>query len=392
MRRFSAQYIITATGQTLKRGIITTDDRGCITSVLDTGGDLPEQLNTEFYNGIIIPGFVNCHCHLELSGMYNHLKAHTGLGEFIKTLRENRPVESTGNIRSIADSDRMMYDTGISACGDICNSSASFKIKEESHIKYINFLEVFGIDPRKAVKRIREVLDLKEEAGKYSSPSCIVPHSFYSISATLLKKIKELTTDNEITTVHFKESEQEDRLLKNAAGELMESYRAMGISPDMLHDRVPDHITGIREYITGNGNLILVHNTFAVEEDFRAAEERGHCYFCLCPGSNLYIENTLPPVYEIRKRTSAIVIGTDSLASNKNLNMLEEMKIISNSFPDIPLEEIVTWASINGAGALKIDSDYGSIETGKTPGLVLIENADIENLSLKTESRARRLL
>ena len=212
------------------------------------------------------------------------------------------------------------------------------------------------------------------------------------MSATLLKKIRELTTDNEITTVHFKESEQEERLLKNAAGELMESYRAMGISPDMLHDMVPDHITGIREYITENGNLILVHNTFAGEDDLRAAEERGNCFFCLCPGSNLYIENTLPPVNEIRERTSAIVIGTDSLASNKSLNMLEEMKIISSSFPSIPLEEIVTWATINGAGALKIDSDYGSIEKGKTPGLVLIENADLENLSLKAESRARRLL
>ncbi|MBN1387181.1 MAG: amidohydrolase family protein [Bacteroidales bacterium] len=392
MRRFSAQYIITATGQILKRGIITTDDKGRITNVFDTGGEPPELSKTEFYNGIIIPGFVNCHCHLELSGMHNHLQAQTGLGEFIKNLRKNRPGESTGEIKSIADSDKIMYDAGISACGDICNSSLSFKIKEKSPVKYINFLEVFGIDPLKAGKRIAEVINLKEEAGKYSSPSYIVPHSFYSMSATLLKKIKELTSDNEITTVHFKESEQEDRLLKNAVGELMESYKAMGIDPDMLYDRIPDHITGIREYITAGGNLILVHNTFTREEDIQAAAERGNCYFCLCPRSNLFIENTLPPVNDLREKTSAIVIGTDSLASNKSLNMLEEIKLISSNFPSIPLAELVTWATINGARALKIESGYGSIETGKTPGLVLIENADLENLRLKAESRAKRLL
>jgi len=392
MRRFSAQYIITGTGKILKRGIITTGDQGRITGIIDTGGDPPELSKTEFYNGIIIPGFVNCHCHLELSGMHKKLNAHTGLGAFIKNVRETRPQESTENAKLITEADTMMYNTGISACGDICNSSISFRIKEESPVKYINFLEVFGIDPVKAGKRISEVKELKKEADKYSSASYIVPHSFYSMSATLMKKIKELTSANEITTVHFKESEQEIKLLKNAGGELIESYRAMGISPGMLHDRIPDHITGIREYITGNGNLILVHNTFAGEEDIEAAAERGNCFFCLCPRSNMYIENALPSVNRLIDRRSAIVIGTDSLASNISLNMLEEIKIISSHFPAVPLEELVAWSTINGARALKIDGDYGSIETGKTPGLVLIENADLANMRLTAESRSIRLI
>jgi len=392
MQRFSAQYIITATGEILRRGIITTDNRGSITSIIDTGGDLPELSKTEFYNGIIIPGFVNCHCHLELSGMYKNTDSHTGLGEFIKNLREKRPQVSVEYVKAIADNDKGMYASGISACGDICNSSLSFDVKEESPIKYINFLEVYGIDPSKAEKRIREVMHLKEEAGQYSTTSYIVPHSFYSMSATLMKKIKKLTLNNEITTVHYKESEQEDRLLKDAGGGLMESYRAMGIDPGMLYDRIPDHTTGIRDYITGNGNLILVHNTFSSEGDIQAAAERGNCFFCLCPRSNMYIENTLPPINKLMEGDSAIVIGTDSLASNTSLNMLEEMKIISSNNPGIPLAELVAWGTINGARALKIDSDFGSIETGKAPGLVLIENVNLENLSLKAESRAKRLI
>ncbi len=392
MRRFSAQYIITGTGKILKRGIITTSDEGRISDIEDTGGELPELSKTKFYNGIIVPGFINCHCHIELSDMHKQADEHTGLGEFIKKVRETRAQQEDYVLKCIADADKMMFERGISACGDVCNSSMSFEIKEQSSIKYINFLEVFGIDPGKAEKRINEVLELKKEAYKYSSKSYIVPHSFYSMSATLLEKVKELSSDNELNTVHFMESEQEANLLKYAAGGLMESYGAMGISPDMLYDRVPDHITGVRDYISANGNLILVHNTYAGEQEIQEAGKRDKSFFCLCPGSNLYIENTLPPVKTLMKLGADIVLGTDSLASNKSLDILGEMKIISSNFPDIGLEEIVQWATINGARALSIENDYGSIEKGKRPGLVLIENADLVNISLGEKSRAVRLV
>lgn len=392
MRRLSAQYIISGTGDILKRAIITCGSDGRITEIMETGGQPRELSKTEFYNGVIVPGFVNCHCHIELSGLHRQPGERMGLGEFIRTVREKRTLEQDKVLKSIADADRMMFQSGISACGDICNSSISFGIKEQSPIKYINFLEVFGIDPLKADKRIGEVRELKEEADKAFPDSYIVPHSFYSMSATLLEKVKELSASNELNTVHFMESQQEINLLRHAAGGLMESYGSMGISPGMLYDRIPDHITGIRDYISPHGNLILVHNTFAGEKEIRAAMERGNCFFCLCPGSNLYIENALPPVNTLRRLHSDIVLGTDSLASNKSLDILEEMKIISSNFPDIALEEMVGWACINGARALGIGNDYGSIEKGKKPGLVLIENLDLAGLRLTPESRARRLV
>ncbi|MDT8400841.1 MAG: amidohydrolase family protein [Bacteroidales bacterium] len=392
MRRLSAQYIITGTGDILKRGIIATDTEGRITEITDTGGRPVELSKTEFYNGILVPGFVNCHCHIELSGLHKKAGEHMGLGEFIRKVRETRTRERKDELKSIAEADKMMFKSGISACGDVCNTGISFEIKEGSPVKYINFLEVFGIDPRKAGKRISEVKALKKEAGRFSADSWIVPHSFYSMSATLLAMVKEVSSDNELNTVHFMESEQETSLLKDAGGGLMESYGAMGISPGMLYDRVPDHITGIMDYISPAGNLILVHNTFAGEKEIRAAVQRGNCFFCLCPGSNLYIENALPPVTALMKMKADIVIGTDSLASNKSLDILGEMKIINSNFPDLSLEEMVGWATINGARALKIDSDYGSIEKGKKPGLVLIENADLSKLRLTEKSRARRLV
>ena len=79
MKRFSAQYIITNSGPSLKRAIITAEDDGTIINIEDTLGDLQEKHSVEFYNGIIIPGFVNCHCHLELSHMKDAIGQGTGL-------------------------------------------------------------------------------------------------------------------------------------------------------------------------------------------------------------------------------------------------------------------------------------------------------------------------
>ena len=384
--------MITGTGDILKRGIITTDRNGLITAVSDTDGELPELSQTEFYNGIIVPGFINCHCHLELSAMHGQLAPGGGLGSFIRKVRETRPPVDEDPEKSIAAADKMMYDKGTSVCADICNSSATFETKERSPLSYINFLEVFGVDPLKAPKRISEVLELKKTADKYSAPSCIVPHSFYSASARLLKMVKELASDNELNTVHFMESGQEALLMEDTTGPLMESYRAMGIGEAVLRDRVSSHLAGVRDYISNSGNLLLVHNTFASPEDIRAASSRPGTFFCICPRSNIFIESTLPPVNTLREQGATIVTGTDSLASNNSLNILDELKVISNNFPALSLAEMIGWATINGARALKADSRYGSIETGKNPGLVLIENADLAAMRLKEGSTSRRLI
>ncbi|MEZ5011776.1 MAG: amidohydrolase family protein [Bacteroidales bacterium] len=110
--------------------------------VTDTGGDLRELQNTEFHNGIIVPGFVNCHCHLELSAMKGVAPRGSGLGEFIKTVREQRELPGEKIAAAIKRGDRDMYHEGISACGDICNNSSTFDTKQHSPVKYVNFLEV----------------------------------------------------------------------------------------------------------------------------------------------------------------------------------------------------------------------------------------------------------
>ena len=85
-----------------------------------------------------------------------------------------------------------------------------------------------------------------------------------------------------------------------------------------------------------------------------------------------------------------IVLGTDSLASNDQLSILEEMKTLQKNFPDIALTEMLQWATINGARALQMDDQLGSFEKGKKPGIVLVEGLD--NTALSKISTAKRIL
>lgn len=132
MKKLSAQYIFTNNGPALKRGIITAQDDGTITNVEDTGGELRESASVEFHNGIIIPGFVNCHTHLELSHLKGCIQPGKGLAEFIRLIRLLREIEHDRISSSIVAADLEMHNEGTVLCADICNSSATFGHKKKA--------------------------------------------------------------------------------------------------------------------------------------------------------------------------------------------------------------------------------------------------------------------
>jgi cytosine/adenosine deaminase-related metal-dependent hydrolase len=391
MKRLAAQYIITNSGLPLKRAVITTEDDGTIISIEDTAGDLKEKHSTEFYNGIIIPGFVNCHCHLELSHMKGYISEGEGLGGFIEKIRGTRDNDKENTVSSMSVADNNMCKEGIVLCADICNTSDSFNIKKESTIRYINLLEVFGLDPEKAGRRMDEIIKVADKAEKMDLMFSLVPHSVYSMSLTLFRLLKNKSLTNRITSIHFMENAGEVTFLEYHSGPLISSYKLSGLIPSRL-ETVKSHSDAVLHEITKSGNLILVHNTFADRNTVRKIKERKNLFWCLCPNSNTYIEGELPPVNMLIEEGCEIVIGSDSLASNKNLSILEELKTLQFNFPEISIEDLIFWATSNGARALGEEDRYGKIEPGKNPGLLLLRNVDLVNMKLLPESFVTRLI
>jgi cytosine/adenosine deaminase-related metal-dependent hydrolase len=391
MRYFSAHWVFTNSGPPVKRPIICTADDGTIVSVQQTGGELNERHSLEFYNGIIVPGFANCHCHLELSWMKGRIAEGTELGGFLGNLtavRNNPPAEILKPAQLAND---LMASEGVVLCADICNTPLTFSLKKHSSIKYKNLLEVYGIDSEKYRKRFDEIMELAAIAKDANIDWQIVPHSVYSVSLPLLRLIREKSSSNTLTSIHFLETADEVLLLSERKGALMDAYNKI-LSPSSVITSAKDHATAILEEVTLSGNLLLVHNTFISRDIIRELNKRKNLFYCLCPGSNLYIGGAVPPANLLTEENCTITTGTDSLASNKNLSIISELRIIQEHFHGISLMELIKWATINGAVAMGEESSFGSIEPGKKPGLVLIENADLKNLKLLPATSSKRLI
>jgi aminodeoxyfutalosine deaminase len=391
MKYFSAQYIFTNDGPPLKRGIITTDDEGTVIKVEDTGGEVTERHSLNFYNGIIVPGFVNCHCHLELSYMKGQIPRGTGLGGFLSGVTGLRGKLTDDPLKAIENADRAMTAEGIVLCADICNSTHTFRTKQKSSIRYISLLEVFGIDANAAGKRMAEIGKVAESAAGHGLEWYYVPHSVYSVSLPLFGLLKEKSSSNRVTSVHFMESEDENQLLKNKTGKLMDAYR-MILSPSTELKTPLGHVSAITDEITASGSLILVHCTFTGSEEIEKLRKRKDLYYCLCPGSNSYISGKIPPLDLLMTENCDIVIGTDSLSSNDSLSILNELKILQQEYPATTLQELIKFATLNGARALGADDTFGAIRPGMKPGLVLIRDTDLANLKLLPGSAPVRII
>jgi cytosine/adenosine deaminase-related metal-dependent hydrolase len=207
----------------------------------------------------------------------------------------------------------------------------------------------------------------------------------------LFELLRKITSGNKITSIHFMESEDEMDFLETHSGNIMDSYRASGLVPAVIQT-AKDHLKAVLDEVTSSGNLILVHNTFVKKNIIHGLMQRKDLFWCLCPNSNIYIETCIPPATLLSSEGCTITVGTDSLASNSGLSIISELITLQYHFPGLSLEEMIRWATINGAMALCMDDTYGSIEPGKRPGLLLLENIDIANLRLLPSTTVKRLL
>lgn len=367
VRKISAQYLFTSAGEPLKRGVVTLDDDGTVTGIEDNGGRLTESAGTEFYNGIIIPGLVNCHAHLELSHMRGLIPPGGGLNGFIESVRERRGATSGEIMAAAVRADMEMQSEGVMACGDISNSPLSAGVKQESPIRYFTFAEVFGLDPLVAETRMNDALRVCEEMRLRGLPVQVTPHSLYSLSGPLSRLVREHITPESVISLHFLESDDERKMVQGHAEAALELSRI-------------------------TSRLLLVHNTVITAGEAAMLASAGNTWFCLCPSSNIHISGKMPPAAMLRQVTDRIVLGTDSLASSDHLSMITGLRLLQDAAPEIKAGEIIRWGTINGARALGCDDILGSIEPGKRPGLLLVEPFDLQNMLLLPGSRARRLV
>ena len=372
--------------------VLIVEQNGTIRGILnpDEAGEGIEELE-----GILTPGFINCHCHLELSHLKNLMPTHTGLVDFLITVIKTRSAKKEEIIDNIIAAEKELFDNGVVVVADICNTDDAVPVKTKSELYWHNLIEVINLHDENLQKQINHfklVLDQHKILDAAKATTTLIPHAPYSVSAETFKALNR-ATHNSVISIHNQESSGENELFKNGKGDFLRLFTALGEA------RSPFAITGKTSlqtwlpYFTNGQTILLVHNTYIQEEDIVFAKTYAETYgikivYCLCPNANLYIENTLPPIDLLLKHNCKIVIGTDSYASNWQLSIAAELKTLSQHFPQISLEEILKWATSNGAEALDRANVLGSFKSGKKPGVVLLET-DLLNKKLLTGSPRR---
>ena len=397
MRKIAATYIFPGNQPPIKNGILTCSSDGTIVDISGSNEKITEQSGLEFYSGILVPGFVNTHCHLELSHLKGKIEEKTGIGGFIGQINQLRNQQTENTEKAIQAADRKMWAAGTVAVGDISNSTLTLETKKNSKIFYHTFIESFGFHPSRAERAFDYAQFVKFQFKEKGLSNCIVPHSPYSVSKPLFEKIKaNAIAEKSILTIHNQESKSEDEFFKNGVGAILNHLQNnLGIDTSHWEPTGKSSLISILPYLPAENQLLLVHNTFTKKEDLmelKKIRSMDNTFFVLCPNSNLYIENQLPPFPLFKVENLNVCIGTDSLASNRELSVLAEMITIQLNFPELKLEELIQWASINGAKALQIDTQFGSFEVGKNPGVNLISGIDFKTMKLTEKSKVKRLI
>jgi len=374
--------------------VLITDEHGKIEEIInskDAGDDVQQ------FEGVLSPGFINCHCHLELSHMKGLIPEETGLVDFVFKVVNERHFPDEEILDAISKAEDEMLANGIVAVGDICNNTLTLPQKQKQNIAYYNFIEVSGWMPSVSQVRFERSLGVyhffeESQKLKVKSQNSLSPHAPYSVSNELWDLISP-HFENKTVTIHNQETNFEDLLFEKGEGGFTRMYDMMKMDTSFFKPTGKSSLQSYLHKLEKAKQVLLVHNTFTKEEDVVFASQESEVgsqklFYCLCINANQYIEKATPPVDMLRKNNCQLVIGTDSLAGNWSLSVLDELKTITKHFPSIPLTGLLQWATINGAKALQMEDVLGSFEKGKQPGVLILQGLD-NNLVSKNSTLTR---
>ena len=413
--KFNADHLFTGTEMLDNNSVLITNEQGIVEDIV-TKKEAGEDI--QYFKGILSPGFVNCHCHLELSHMKGLIPEKTGLVDFVFKVVTERHFDEEDILDAIKKAEDEMYANGIVAVGDICNNTSTLSQKLKGRLAYYNFIEVFGWSPQVAEERFQNskmhydefvnskspmvkgqwsmvnkerTTNYKPQTTNYKLQTSLVPHAPYSVSDELWNLLKPFFI-NKTISIHNQETSFEDELFIQNAGDFVRMYQLMKTDHSFFKPTGKSSLQSYFDKLCNAKNIILVHNTFTTEADILyssqlAAQNSQQLSWCLCINANLYIENAIPPVDLLVRNNCKIVLGTDSLASNWSLNILDEIKNIQKNFPHISTQQLLQWATINGAQALQMDNKLGSFQKGKQPGVILLDQTEGDKISFSSTSK-----
>jgi cytosine/adenosine deaminase-related metal-dependent hydrolase len=375
MIRYAARWVVPVCAPPIAHGVVAVDE-GRIAYV-GPRGDAPPGDETDLGDVLLMPGLVNAHCHLELTAMRG----------FLEDIDFRRWILRLTNARrAILDRDALLDSArygieeglrnGVTAYADTCSSGVVIQAMREAHVRGIMYQEVFGPDPAQCAKSIRGLRDAVAGLRYLETPLVrvgISPHAPYTVSDDLFRATADLAREQRLPmAVHIAESEVERELVVEGGGSFAEGLRRRGIA-------VTSRGRSSIDLLNGLGILdvqpLLIH---CVRVDARDIEHmaRSRSSVAHCPVSNAKLGHGLAPLDEMLSAGLTVGLGSDSMASNNRMDLLEEARIAllaqrarTRSSETPSADDVLALATIGGAKAIGIGDLAGTLEVGKEADL-----------------------
>lgn len=323
------------------------------------GGDISDH-----GEGVIWPALVNAHTHLELSAMGGRVSGERGFASWVRELIELRGKLLKEDVeKAVHEALSEMYSQGTGLAADTGNSLLAHDIgRGQQNIDIEFFFEFLGFN-REKTEAARILLDEMVFYLEREPHFHLAAHAPYSVSAALLDELKRRSKENgKMLSMHLGETLEEKDFLKNSSGDLKELLKDRSAWDSEFKPLEEEPVFYLKSLGILDKATICVHLVNLTEKELTALAESG-AKICLCPRSNVFLGVGFPRIERMLELNMRPALGTDSLASNCSLSILDEMVAVATYAPSVPLEKILEMATINGARALG-RQDFGSISPG----------------------------
>lgn len=403
LRGFEADFVFRAVpGEgVLRAGAVVLDGAGRVVAA-GSATDLRAAHHDAQWQrlpGLLMPGLVNAHVHLELSALRGQTRSGGGFGPWVTSMIEARDrLVPERDLEAIEAAVSELLRHGTVAVGEVSNVLAAVEALGTAPLLGRVFHEVFGMTAL-AARTMREMAE-QQRAAIQRWPAqlshVLSPHTLFSLhpsqAQALVGAAREAGT---VTSLHLAEHAAERAYLADGTGPFAAFLKQRGASPADWSPPALDPVAYAAQLELLGPHLIAVHMADGRRSEFEQLAASG-TRLVLCPRSNLFIELKLPPLNLILEAGFEPGLGTDSLASNTTLDVLAEASALRDRFPQVPGETLLRMATRGGAEALGLSHRVGSLEAGLTPGLLQLtcpaDAADPAAHVLRYHAEARTVL
>ena len=365
-------------------------DRGRIAAAGRAGASLPLRDDAPLVDlgaYAVLPALVNAHVHLELSWLRGVVPRAERFTDWVPGMLQRRLTDAPGEGAVLAAADTAIAEmraSGTGFVGDISNSLVTVEPLRRSTLDGVVFHEVLKLAAAAADDVLEGALRAQEVHGTTGRfPVSLAPHAPYSVSPQLFQGLRaaQARTPFLPSSVHLAESREEVELLDSGTGPWRQLLERLGAWDPGWTPPACSPVRYLEQMRVLDSRLLAVHVVECGDDDLDVLRARGTTVVT-CPRSNRYVGVGDPPATRFYRSGVAVAVGTDSLASNDDLNLFFELAALRRLAPSVPAAMLLDSATLVGARALGLETAAGTIEPGKLARLIAValppEVVDVE--------------